>query len=184
MARAQLYQNCSLQSTQTKMLLHLHKLAATAVMSAALALAITPAANAVPTLTVSDGTTTQTLTDASGAVVFNGPIGGFILNVVTGVTKPILGSASSPFMDLNFISVYSGAGPGTLTLTFSETSYEPLSGTFQSEIGGTLGSSQTLTYKTFFDAGNVISQTTTLLSSLGTFTTSPYSDTKGCVGVN
>ena len=81
--------------------------------------------NAVPTLTLFDGTTTITITDGSGldanaavgAVTFSGRIGVWDVNVSTGITKPVIGSSTVPMMDLN--SVDHSTGAGTLTITFS-----------------------------------------------------------------
>jgi hypothetical protein len=101
--------------------------------------------NAIPTLTLSDGTTTIVVTDGSamdssplaGAVLFNGAVGSnFFLNVSTGVTKPLSGSASAPSMDLNSVNLATGAG--TLTITFSETGFTAFPGILTGDVGGTV----------------------------------------------
>src|SRR6266550_3327099 len=83
--------------------------------------------NAIPTLTLSDGTTTIIVTDGSamdkssiaGAVVFDGIFGNLSFNVSTGLTKPLSGTASAPSIDLNAVVMATGAT--TLTITLSET---------------------------------------------------------------
>jgi len=108
--------------------------------------------NAVPTLTLSDGTTTIVVTDGSaldsstlaGAVTFNGALGtNFILNVSTGLTKPLTGSASAPSIDLNSVDFATGAG--TLTITFSETGFTAFPGILTGDVGGTVGAGGSLT---------------------------------------
>ena len=108
--------------------------------------------NAVPTLTLSDGTTTIVVTDGSaldsstlaGAVTFNGALGtNFILNVSTGLTKPLTGSASAPSIDLNSVDFATGAG--TLTISFSETGFTAFPGILTGDVGGTVGAGGSLT---------------------------------------
>ena len=108
--------------------------------------------NAIPTLTLSDGTTTIVVTDGSaldsstlaGAVTFNGALGtNFILNVSTGLTKPLTGSASAPSIDLNSVDFATGAG--TLTISFSETGFTAFPGILTGDVGGTVGAGGSLT---------------------------------------
>jgi hypothetical protein len=119
--------------------------------------------NAIPTLTLSDGTTTIVVTDngagdinpLAGAVTFNGPLGtNFILNVSTGLTKPLVGSASSPSIDLNSIDLATGAG--TLTITFSETGFTAFPGILTGRIGGTVGDGGSLTNVVMQNALNLV----------------------------
>src|SRR5207244_4992543 len=79
-------------------------------------LAIAVPSQPVPVLRLSaDGGAPVTITDqlagdmnpAVGAVTFLGPVGDFSFNVSTGFTKPILGSALSPSMDLNSVDISS-----------------------------------------------------------------------------
>lgn len=91
-------------------------------------------AMATPTLRLTQGATTVTITDqendgggdddansTAGAVTFVGTVGVFDINVSTGLTKPASGSAVSPDIDLN--SINSSNGGGTLTIEFSETGF-------------------------------------------------------------
>lgn len=158
-------------------------------MSAAFGLAllglITPRqADATPTLSLSDGSTTVIVADngvgdlnaAIGMVTFSGAIGNFALNVSTGVTYPVLGSSASPEMDLNSIDVTSPSGGGTLTLKFSEIGYSSPLG-FTAEIGGTIGAGGSLSYNTFSSSTNTLFVETTPLTSLGSFGPGAFSGT-------
>ena len=119
--------------------------------------------NAIPTLTLSDGTTTIVVTDGSaldsstlaGAVTFNGALGtNFILNVSTGLTKPLTGSASAPSIDLNSVDFATGAG--TLTITFSETGFTAFPGILTGHIGGTIAPGGSLTNIVMQNALNLV----------------------------
>lgn len=65
--------------------------------------------------TNADGTT------AVGALSYNGAVGAFTVNVVTGITKPLIGNPYSAEIDLNFVTV-SGAA-GTLHMYFLDTDF-------------------------------------------------------------
>mgnify|MGYP001259478315 CR=1 FL=1 len=158
-------------------------------ISAALGLAllglITPRqADATPTLSISDGSTTVTVVDngvgdfnaVTGGVTFIGTIGNFLLNVSTGVTYPALGSPANPEMDLNSVDVTSASGGGTLTLKFSVVGFSSPLG-FTAEIGGTIGAGGSLSYNTFLSSTNTLFAQTTPLTSLGSFGPGAFSDT-------
>jgi hypothetical protein len=70
-----------------------------------------------------------------GAVTFLGSVGTFLLNVGTGITKPILGSALNPSMDLNSVDVSSASETHSLVVEFS--GFGPVNSTFHLGIGGT-----------------------------------------------
>ena len=167
------------------------------IMSAMLGLAlmslIAPRqADALPTLQLSDGVNTVTVADGgagdtdstiNGLVSFNGTLGGttvWAVNVTTGITTPILGSPTSPHMDLNSVNVSSSEG-GTLVIKFSEIGFSSPLG-FIAEIGGT--TSGTVQYSTFLDGGNTLFAQTTAVTNLGPFVASPFagSQTSGVVG--
>jgi hypothetical protein len=112
------------------------------------------AASAVPTLTVSDGVNSVTVSDNSAGDV--NPIEGVVTLVWTapntlwtstvsiGTTYPANGSASDPYMDLN--AVVTSPGAGSLTITFSQSGFLPSSGTFNSDVGGTLNPNGSATF--------------------------------------
>ena len=99
-------------------------------LTALAASAVSVSAHAVPQLRLSDGVNTVTVTDGgagdasafAGVVVFQGSVGNFLVNVTTGITKPTLGTPTSPVLDLNSIDV-TGAGGGVLTVEFTETDF-------------------------------------------------------------
>ena len=97
-----------------------------------------------PFLQIFDGTTTTTIMDNGpgdinplvGAIAWNGVIGVWDINLDQGLTKPIMGSATNPAMDLSF-SAHSTAG-GTLQLLFVDSGFT-FSGVGTEGIGGTAG---------------------------------------------
>ena len=123
-------------------------------------------AYAVPMLMLSDGTTTITITDnlagdmnpMAGVIVFIGAVGPkWIVNTTTGLTKPVLGSATDPHMDINSVDVSRSTTPTTLTIKFSDTDFGPYSGPFADSIGGTVDSSGNgarLVATEYFDQAN------------------------------
>ena len=130
-------------------------------------------ASALPIMILSDGTTTITVTDNSandvdgraGAIIFNGTVGTFNLNVTTGLSKPMLGSAAWPKMDLNDISVSSESG-GTLTITFSDSGFEGPA-VLSSAVGGETDG--TVRFEVWTDSGNNLLTKTTQIAGLGSF---------------
>ena len=158
-------------------------------MSAALGLAllslIAPRqADATPTLSLSDGVTTVVVTDglagdlnpAAGVVTFSGAVGNFAINVSTGITYPVLGSPTSPDMDLNSVNVTSPTGGGTLTIKFSEIGFSSPLG-FTAAIGGTIGAGGSLSYNTFLSSTNALFAQTTPLTNQGPFGPGAFSGT-------
>jgi hypothetical protein len=134
-------------------------------------------ATAVPTLYLSDGVNSVTVVDGgagdsnplAGVVTFNGSIGlNWTLNVTTGISKPMLGSQTQPWMDLNSVNATS-KGAGSLTIKLSDTGFGPVSGKLTSKIGGT--TQGIVTMNTYADAGNGVFALTTPLTSQGAFGT-------------
>jgi len=106
-------------------------------------------AEGVPSLKLSDGSTTVEISDGgqgdmnslAGAITFIGSIGGFLLNVTTGLSVPVSGSADAPHLDLHSVNVANVGGGGVLTITFSDSFTSPLApyvAGFISAIGGTV----------------------------------------------
>jgi hypothetical protein len=157
---------------------HLHRALAAATVAT---MGLMPVqAWAVPTLQLTSGGTTVTITDggagdansAAGAVTFIGSIGDFFLNVSTGLTKPALGSATKPDIDLN--SVNSSTSAGTLTISFSETDYIGNGNLrFKTDVGGTTQGEASFTV--YGDATNTLFGTGTTLASLGAFSGGAFS---------
>ena len=116
----------------------------TLALTVAAAVAAMPTAYGVGTMSLSDGGTTVTITDNGlgdsnpviGAVTYVGAVGGnWLVNITTGLSKPVVGSATVPKMDLNSVNATSG-GAGTLTIKWSDDNFGPLgSESFQSSAG-------------------------------------------------
>jgi hypothetical protein len=133
-------------------------------------------ANAVPTLTISDGTTTVTILDngagdqsaTAGWVLWSGNFGVWDVIVDTGITKPIGGfSAINPGLDLGF--QVSSTAAGSLTMTWSDTDFGPWSGGFAADIGGTLAAGASISYSTYYSKANTVPAGTPLTSTLSSF---------------
>ena len=116
---------------------------------------------ATPTLSLSaDGGATWTsvadggtgdMNTLDGVVTFIGSIGNWALNVSTGLTKPQVGSAILPFMDI--ASLNSSTSAGTLLIKFTEDGFGPYDGGLYSAVGGT--TQGTVGFETFLN-GNAI----------------------------
>ena len=131
--------------------------------------AFPPAAQAVGTLTLSDGTTTVTVVDEStldaytglGTVTYLGAVGtNWYLNVTTGASLDI----GSTKIDLN--SIDGSRGTGTLTLTYTDSGFTlPALQQMAMHIGGTIGSGTQgiVTYSAYYNGNNPI-------GTLGPFT--------------
>jgi len=78
---------------------------------------------------------------SSGVITFNGSVGSFIVNVTTGLSKPLIGGTNNyAELDLNSVNVRV-SGPGSLRITLEDGGYTlgpdgPLS--VGSLVGGTL----------------------------------------------
>lgn len=118
-------------------------------------------------LSMSSGTTTVYVsdTDGDGALFWNGSLGVFFINVTTGLTKPLLGTATVPQLRLS--STLFTTGAGTINIALTETDFTGASGTltdFITSLGGlTDGSVSLLAY---IDTGNTAFGTTTLIADL------------------
>lgn len=110
---------------------------------------------------------------ALGAVTFNGPIGSWIVNVTTGLSKPLIGSAGAPQMDLNSINVTSATG-GNLRIAVVDTGFTGGVG-WQFAVGGTTeGLAQFLAFRDLTNSGQLIG---TVFSNLGLFDPTAFSET-------
>ena len=92
-------------------------------------LAMTSAARATLTYQVSDGVSTFTVADnasadlsaQAGAVLFTNSFGNVILNVGTGISRPMIGSTALPQHHLDSVIVSTGAV--NLTISLSDTDF-------------------------------------------------------------
>lgn len=127
---------------------------------------------ALPILILEHGSTTITIADNStddadpldGVVTFTGSIGTFTVETLRGTSKPFIGSAGAP--ELQLVSNVSTITAGILTVRFSDTDFTALnaglafnsSAVFTSNIGVAV-------YSTFLDSTNVPFGTATPLGS-------------------
>jgi hypothetical protein len=169
------------QELKEQIVLKSNRKAVAAVLAAGLGMAAGQAL-AVPTLTVSDGTNTVVVTDGGGGdacanlgcVSWTGSVGLWSVNILSGLTKPLLGAPVAPHMDLGFNDVYTGTVPGTLTILWSDTGFSTGPAVFVSDIGGTRASGvTTVAYSDFASASNALNALTTPLCA-GSFTTSAF----------
>jgi|GEM_PF-1040302 len=143
-------------------------------------------AMALPTLSLSNGATTVTISDnvlgdandASGAVTFVGKIGVWSTNVSTGLTMPEIGDAIRPQLDLNSVDVSSSSG-GTLTINFWETGFGPwpidLTG-FSFDVGGTTqGTVDVDAWISLSNSSDITDSSWTKLVDLGPFSGGAFS---------
>jgi len=138
-----------------------------------------------------DGTTSSVISNVgvtvgsisylpSGTIAFNGSMGTWNINVTTGLSKPATGSATAPSMDLNSINHTTAAG--TLTIRLADTEFGPAGG-FTQSIGGTMGAGWHLTATAIADPTNG-QVPAPGVSTVLTFSSSPYSGTSSTPGVN
>ena len=161
------------QALTTKKIMTIMALAIGAVI-----LSLAPDTYATPMLRLTSGLDVKEVTDGlpgdmalgnAGAVVFIGAIGDFSFNVTTGTTKPMIGAADDPRLDLGVSSLVS-SGAGTLKIEFSETDFTgPLpQASFLTDVGGTIDTAgNTVRIQSYLDTSNTIYGTGTLIGDTG-----------------
>src|SRR5262245_42536687 len=134
------------------------------ILALAVLLGLGSAANAAFQLRITDPvdpSSPLTITDngpgdsnnALGAITFVGSFGGFTLNVHTGLSKPAIGSATDPRMDLNILTSGGAAGE-TIQIEASDVGFtKPPPFSLIASAGGTNSSTST-SFQTFFDNSN------------------------------
>lgn len=124
-----------------------------------------------PVITVSDGVTSIgpiTLTGGSGSISTNSFDSSWSVVVAAGESKPTVGSASSPNLELNIQATSLGSA-NPLTITLSDNNFGPTSGNAVAQLIGQAfgGSGSVVTFNTYYDTNNVQGALTTLLTSSG-----------------
>ena len=108
-----------------------------------------------------------------GAIVYTGGVGvNWIVGTAVGVSKPVIGGPTAPYMDLNTKFLSQGAGP--LTVEFTDTGFIG-GGTVTANIGG--NTSGNVTYRAYADAANAPFGKSSLLTSQGPLTGLGFSGT-------
>src|SRR5581483_614323 len=149
------------------------KISKMAVAASMVVLAGVMPARAIETLTLTDGagdTATGVVSSTiPGLITFAGSVGNWTLNLSAGISMPIIGSTTSPAMDLISVNGFNAtgakAGGNALTITFTETGFGPTTGTILTGISGTQ-SRGTVNFATSANGAG--------LTSSGNLTTAPF----------
>jgi hypothetical protein len=150
-------------------------------LAGVVALGTAQKAEATQMLRLTEGMSVVTIADngigdsnpVAGAITYIGSVGVFLINVSTGLSKPVLGSAASPHMDLN--SVNTSTTAGTLTIEHTDTDFAGPVGAMH--IGGTTHGS--VTYSAYYDPGNTEFAQGGLIDTLGPFPGPAFSGSGG-----
>jgi hypothetical protein len=120
--------------------------------------------------TVADGGAGDLTGAADGVVVYSGSLGGWIWNIASGFSKPALGTASSPILDLNSVNLSSFGYTGTVSIWLTDTDFTATSGITNmiAAIGGTTSGS--VSFRTFADSSNTPFGQATELTNSGLLT--------------
>jgi hypothetical protein len=132
-------------------------------------------AEADPVLIVSDGVNSSgviTLTGGSGTYVNEDFSGSWSVVITTGESKPVIGSATSPNMELDIVATSLGS-TNPLTVTLSDNNFGPIAGNnlvaqFIGQAFGGVG--DVLTFNTYSDANNSLAALTSPLTTSGNMT--------------
>ena len=152
---------------------------------------VTSSALAVPTLTIWDANVTTTVAAVSGIATYGNVAfdGQWSVVISTAETKPALGSALNPAMDLNVQATSLGAAApaNNLHVSWSDNAFGPFNADIQAQLSGHVvsGTGATVQYDTYYSAANGLSTGGALAGSL--YTTSglvaPSLATKGYASV-
>jgi hypothetical protein len=121
---------------------------------------VTSSALAVPTLTIWDANVTTTVAAVSGIASYLNTAfdGQWSVVISTGETKPALGSALNPAMDLNVQATSLGAAAplNNLHVSWSDNAFGPFNAQIQAQLSGHVvtGTGSTVLYNTYYDSAN------------------------------
>jgi len=130
-------------------------------------------------ISLSDGSSTITVSDnafgdlnpLSGIISVTGAFGAFDINVITGLSDPILGSPTQPSMDLSQVSVNYYGTSGSLTVALSDNNYsltQTGAAILTSQIGGTYANGS-VTASTGLDFANALFGSADVTASNSTY---------------
>jgi hypothetical protein len=141
-------------------------------------------ANAILELRITDGINTESISDTDdgildGVVSFNGAIGDWNINFITGATNPAIGNQYADRLDLFSFNATSALPLPTdaLTIMLSDTDFTRTATSYNVNVGGTTAG--TVAFETYFGASNTTFDTGLELANLGTFGAGAFSDSKG-----
>lgn len=130
-----------------------------------------------PAITVSDNGVGD-IVPLSGAITFAGSLGGWLINVTTGLSGPVL-SAPFPHLDLNSVNVTSPSG-GNLTIMLTDTDFtfsDPVAA-FVTSLGGTTNGN--LSFQVYVNNDNTeFSTAGTKVADFGPFGSGAFSASAG-----
>jgi hypothetical protein len=134
------------------------------------AVALTSSALAIPTLIISDGVTSTSLTSASGIINYSSSSfdGAWSVVISTAETKPALGNAANPIMDINAqVTSLTFSPTRNLVITFFDTDFGPSPSAFLAQLSGhtITGTPQAVSYNTYYSALNNGATTSALTAS-------------------
>ena len=132
-----------------------------------------PMAGATAVLTLDDGIAldkvTVSDTDGDGIVTYFGSVGSqWIVNLTAGLTKPTLGTATAPHMDLSSQNTSNSRQSANLTITFTDDGFN-YSGPLKMLVGGTTNG--TVSFETQVNGSSI--------GILGPFSTGAFSGSTG-----
>lgn len=136
--------------------------------------------NGASTVTVTDngvGDSDPTL----GSVTYVGSVGVFDINVTTGISKPLVGSATEPILTLNSVNTSSTAA-GTLKVRMTATDFTgPVGAGLAAplDFGGTTNGTAAL--DAYVDSSNAAFGMATPAGSLGAFGPGPFDDSSASI---
>jgi hypothetical protein len=113
----------------------------------------------------------------TGSIIYNGGVGSFLINVTTGISKPLIGNPYSAELDLNSVNLNGPAG--SLLIKVSDTDFTllpPPVGSATTSVGGT--TQGTVKVETFLDPFNMVFGETIPLS-LDPKTSQPFQYSAG-----
>lgn len=131
---------------------------------------------------VADDGTGSDLVAGDGVINYSGSLGlsTWTVNVTTGVSKPTLGTATLPNMDLNTLNI-STSGSGSLLIALSDDDFvganPAVAPLFKFDVGGTTGDNSTVTANAYASNTNVLFATDENIGSLGPFTQGAFAGT-------
>lgn len=134
--------------------------------------------NGANTLIVNDGGINDSNANSGGIELGGTPFtfAGFSIKVTAGSSKPSVGSAANPTMDLQY-TVTRGAGVGSLTIELTDTGFTWTPNSMNLSVGGT-----NLTSSQLFSAGasssNTMYDMSSASTSIGAFSGSSFSGDK------
>ena len=137
---------------------------------------VTSSALAVPTLTIWDAALTTTVAAVGGIANYVNSAfdsGQWSIVISTAETKPAIGSALAPVMDLSVQATSLGGGRN-LNVSWSDNAFGPFNSAIGAKLTGQVvsGTGSTVLYKTYYDTANTVSAGGTINGTATQYTTS------------